>query len=450
MVQKISLRVTLFTFVLLCGSAVWGAPADQAAKAWKAVPAILSRIKPPKFPHHEFLVTKYGAVGDGVTDCTDAFRKAIDECNSAGGGIVVVSGGTFLTGAIHLKSNVNLCVKKDAKILFSTDPNHYLPVVFARFEGTEVMNYSPLIYAFGQTNIAITGGGTLDGQGKTWHPWASSGDPKRLVDMGNRGVPVEKRIFGEGYHLRPNFIVPFHCNNVLIQDVHVLNSPMWVLNPVYCTNVTIQNVTIDTRGPNTDGCDPDSCADVLVRGCNFSDGDDCIAIKSGRDHDGQKIDVPCRDLVIQNCRFQAGHGGVGIGSETSGGIRDVFAENCQFDSTNLVMAIRLKTNPARGGYIEDVYVRDCVVKVAQIGISMTLRYYSSGAMNGDAIPIIRNVDIRNTTFKQLTERPVFIEGWSESAPISDISIVDCRFLHAAKENYVTNATDIVMDGSRFQ
>jgi polygalacturonase len=449
MVHKISLRLALFIFVLLCGPAVWGTPADQASKEWKEVPSILSRIKPPKFPSRKFPVTEYGAAGDGVTDCTEAFQKAIDACNSSGGGVVVVSGGTFLTGAIHLKSNVDLCVKKGAKILFSTDPNHYLPVVHARFEGTEVMNYSPLVYAFEQTNIAITGRGTLDGQGATWHPWASSGDPRRLVEMGIRGVPVEKRIFGEGHHLRPNFIVPFRCNNVLIQDIHIVNSPMWVMNPVYCTNVTIQNVTVDTLGPNTDGCDPDSCADVLVRNCNFSDGDDCIAIKSGRDRDGQKINIPCRDLVIQNCRFQAGHGGIGIGSETAGGVRDVFAENCRFDSTNLVMAIRLKTNPARGGYIEGVYVRDCVVKVAQIGISMTLRYSSSGAMNGDTIPVIRNVDIRNATFKQLTKQPVFIEGWSESAPISDISIVDCRFLHAGEKNHITNAKDIVMDGSRF-
>ncbi len=448
MVHKISLRLTLLIFVF-CGPAAWGTPADGASKAWKEVPSILSRINPPQFPSHEFLITHYGAVGDGATDCSEAFQKAIDACNSAGGGVVVVSGGTFLTGAIHLKSNVDLCVKKGAKVLFSTDSNHYLPVVNARFEGTEVMNYSPLVYAFEQTNIAITGGGTLDGQGTTWHAWASSGDPRRLVEMGTRGVPVEKRIFGEGHHLRPNFIVPFRCNNVLIQDIHIVNSPMWVMNPVYCTNVTIQNVTVDTRGPNTDGCDPDSCADVLVRNCNFSDGDDCIAIKSGRDRDGQKINIPCRDLVIQNCRFQAGHGGIGIGSETAGGVRDVFAENCRFDSTNLVMAIRLKTNPARGGYIEGVYVRDCVVKVAQIGISMTLRYSSSGAMNGDTIPIIRNIDIRNTTFKQLTAKPVFIEGWSESAPISDVSIVDCRFLHTAEKNYITNATDIVMDGSRF-
>jgi len=361
----------------------------------------------------------------------------------------VVSGGTFLTGAIHLKSNVDLCVKRGATIRFSTDPKAYLPVVLARYEGTEVMNYSPLVYAFEQTNIAITGDGTLDGQGTSWHSWKSFDDPRRLVELAARGVPAGQRIFGAGHHLRPNFIVPDRCRNILIQGIRIVDSPMWVINPVYCTNVTVQSVTVDTQGPNTDGCDPDSCADVLIRNCNFSDGDDCIAIKSGRDLDGQKINVPSRDIVIQNCRFEAGHGGVAIGSETSGGIEDVFAEHCRFDSTNLEMAIRLKTNPARGGFIEQIYVRDCVIKRAQIGIDMTLRYGSSGAIDGHAVPVIRNIDIRNTRFKQLTKQPVFIEGWSESARISNVSIVDCHFPPAPKKNYITNATDIVMDGSRF-
>jgi polygalacturonase len=449
MVKTNPVREVLLILILMCGPCAWSRPHDQATKAWAQVPAILSHIHPPKFPDCEFPVTKFGAAGDGVTDCTEAFRNAIDECSAAGGGAVVVSRGTFLTGAIHLKSNVDLNVQRGATIRFSADPNHYLPVVFARYEGTEVMNYSPLVYAFEQTNIAITGGGTLDGQGTNWHSWKASGDPKRLVEMGNRGAQVGQRIFGEGHHLRPNFIVPFRCNNVLIEGVRIINSPMWVINPVYCTNVTVENATVDTEGPNTDGCDPDSSADVLVRNCDFSDGDDCIAIKSGRDRDGQRINIPSRDIVIQDCRFKAGHGGIAIGSETSGGVQDIFAEHCEFNSTNLEMAIRLKTNPARGGYIQNVYVRDCVILQAQIGIDMTLRYASSGAMNGDAIPFIRNIDIRDTTFRRLTKQPVFIEGWSNSAPISDVSIVHCRFLDTGEKNYITNATDIVMDGSKF-
>ncbi len=412
------------------------------------MPGILARIIPPQFPQREFPVTNYGAVGDGVTDCTEAFRKAIDDCTGAGGGEVVVAGGTFLTGAIHLKSNVNLHVVKGATILFTTNREEYLPAVFVRYEGTEIMNYSPFIYAFEQTNIAITGEGTLDGQGHTWHQWKSSSDPKLPVEMADRGTPLAQRIFGSAHRLRPNFIVPFRCQNVLIEGIRIVDSPMWVINPVYCTNVIVHHVTVGTTGPNTDGCDPDSCTDVLIDNCSFSDGDDCIAIKSGRDQDGQKINLPCQNLVIRNCHFEAGHGGIAIGSETSGGVRNVFAQDCHFDSPDLEMAIRLKTNPARGGYIENVYVRSCEVKLAKVGIDMTLRYASSGAIEGAAIPVIRDIDIRNCTFETLTKQPVFIEGWSPSFPISNISIINCRFLHADEKSFMTNAVNVVMDGSQ--
>lgn len=358
----------------------------------------------------------------------------------------MVSGGAFLTGAIHLKSNVNLHVEKGATILFRTNTENYLPPVFARYEGTEVMNYSPLVYAFEQTNIAITGEGTLDGQGANWHSWKASDEPRQLVEMAGKGAPVAQRIFGDGHHLRPNFVVPIRCRNVLVEGIHIVDSPMWVMNPVYCTNVIIRNVIVNTRGPNTDGCDPDSCTDVLIKNCNFSDGDDCISVKAGRDRDGQSVNIPCRNIVIQDCQFKAGHGGVAIGSETSGGIQNVFAENCHFDSPDLEMAMRFKTNPARGGYIKNIYLRDCVVKMAKVGIHMTLRYSSSGAMEGDSVPVMSDIDIRNSTFEELAKQPVFIEGWSPSHPITNVSIVNCHFLHTTGGVFVTNATDVVMDG----
>jgi len=306
------------------------------------------------------------------------------------------------------------------------------------------MNYSPLIYAFEKTNIAITGEGTLDGQGGAWHSWKSSVDPKLSVEMGNQGVPVAQRIFGSGHHLRPNFVVPFRCRNVLIEGVHIVNSPMWVLNPVYCTNVTVQNVTVDTKGPNTDGCDPDSCTGVLMKNCDFSDGDDCIAIKSGRDRDGRRVNIPCQDIVVENCRFKAGHGGIGIGSETSGGVQNVFGENCHFDSPDLEMAIRLKTNPARGGYIQNVYVRDCVVKLAKIGIDMTLKYASSGAIEGSGVPKISDIDIRDVTFEALIQQPLYIEGWSPVNEITDVSIADCHFPQTVRNSYVTNTARLFL------
>jgi polygalacturonase len=430
--------------ILVASCATHKSGKDSTADAWARVPGILKNIVPPQFPSREFVVTRYGAVGDGTSDSSEAFQKAISECSSAGGGSVVVPPGTFLTGPIHLKNNVNLHLNTGATIRFSTNPDNYLPVVLTRFEGTEVMNYSPFIYAFGQTNIAVTGEGTLDGQASptVWHDWARGGDPRRLVEMGNQGIPTVQRIFGKDHHLRPNFVEPVRCKNILIEGVTILNSPMWVLSPVYCTNVTVRNVTVKTKGPNTDGCDPDSCSDVLIEGCSFSDGDDCIAIKSGRDRDGQKVNVPCRNLVVKDCHFEAGHGGVAIGSETSGGVENVFAENCNFDSPDLEMALRFKTNPARGGFIKDVFIRNCSVKTAQVGVHMTLRYGSSGAMNGESIPKIHDVHIQNCTFANLTKRPIFIEGWSPANQITDVSILSCNFLQANQDSMVTNASNI--------
>jgi len=417
--------------------------AAVAAKAWATVPSILANIVPPKFPHRDFIITNYGAVADGVTDNSEAFRKAIDACSQSGGGRVVVPDGTFLTGAIHLENNVNLHLKERALIRFTTNTDAYLPAVFTRYEGTEVMNYSPFIYAFEQTNIAVTGKGTLDGQGAFWHAWRAPGDPARLVKMASSGVPASERIFGGVARLRPNFVEPVRCRNVLIADIHIINSPMWVLSPVYCTNVTVRGVTVDTKGPNTDGCDPDSCNGVFIKDCSFSDGDDCIAIKSGRDTDGQKINIPCQNLVIENCDFKAGHGGVAIGSETSGGVQNVFAQNDRFNSPDLEMAMRFKTNPARGGYIKDAYLRHCTVKTAQVGISMTLRYSSSGAMAGSAIPVIRDIDIRDCAFAKL-QQPIFIQGWSPTNPITDINISNCKFLHADKKSFVSDATRVYL------
>ena len=413
---------------------------------WAQVPQILSRIVPPKFSIRDFPITDYGAKGDATTDCTKAFREAIDACTKAGGGRVVVPSGKFLSGAIHLRNNVNLHVTKDATILFTTNTAAYLPVVFTRFECMEVMNYSAFVYAFEQTNVALTGEGTLDGQAsdKAWHPWKSSSDPRKLAQMGKDNVPVKDRIFGDKGKLRPNFVQPVRCRNVLIEGVRIINSPMWVIHPLYSTNVTVRGVTVITEGPNTDGCNPDSCTDVLIENCNFSNGDDCIAIKSGRDHDGRRVNILTENVVVRNCHFEAGHGGVTMGSETSGGIRNVFAENCSFDSADLDMAIRFKTNPARGGFIENIFVRNCTVKTAKYGIHMTLRYGGNGAIEGESIPRVRNIDIRDSKFANLTKGPIFIEGWSPEAQITDVTVANCELACTKKNatNTITNAARI--------
>ena len=423
---------------------------DESAQAWAQMNEIRKRIVPPTFPAHDFVITRHGAVADGKSDCTQAIGDTIEECSKAGGGRVVVPPGNYLSGPIQLKSNVNLYLAKDATIHFSTDPAHYLPVVLTRFESTEVMNYSPFIYALGQENIAITGEGTLDGQASAgeWYQWKKlDDDVNQLLEMGNANVPVAQRIFGAGHKLRPNFVQPYRCKNLLIEGIHIIDSPMWVLTPTLCTNVTIRNVTVDTQGkkaraPNTDGCDPDSCTDVLIEDCVFNTGDDCIAIKAGRNRDGRRLNVPCQNIIVRDCKFEAGHGGLTAGSETSGGIRNVFVENCSFDSKSLQMAFRFKTNPLRGGFIKNINIRDCTVKAAQIGIHITMQYEDVSV--GETIPDIRDIRIQNVKFETLTSAPLFVQGLSDKVKVSNVIIADCTFPKTRKQSEITFADNVLV------
>ena len=294
---------------------------------------------------------------------------------------------------------------------FSPDPKLY-PIVLTRFEGLECMNYSPFIYAFNQQNIAITGGGTLDGQasGEHWWPWAGKrgakpDDPNQrkaraaLMEMAEKGVPVEQRKFGEGGWLRPMFIQPYRCTNVQMEDITITNSPMYEMHPVLCKNVIARNVKVSSHGPNNDGCDPESSVDVLIDGCTFDTGDDCIAIKSGRNADGRRLHAPSENLIVQNCVMKDGHGGVTMGSECSGDIRNVFAQDCQMDSPNLNVALRFKNNAIRGGVIEHVYMRNVKAgQVAQAAIDVDF-YYEEGE-KGPFTPVVRDVEVINLEVKK--------------------------------------------------
>jgi polygalacturonase len=422
-------------------------PPGRSPTAWSKVPEILKRIHAPAFPAQAFNVLDFGATPNSTNDCTSAFKKAIDTCHRAGGGQVVVPAGVYSSGAIHLLGNINLHLEKNATIRFSTNTEAYLPMVFTRGVA-EMMNYSPFVYAFEQENVAITGEGTLDGQASKgeWPLWVKA-DPAhsaRLIELGNKEVPVEQRRMGPGHFIRPCFVEFVRCRNVLIQGVTVRDSPNWVLHPLYCTNVTVDGVSVVSHGKNNDGCDPDSCTDVLIQNCVFDDGDDCIAVKAGRDHDGRRINIPCENVLIRHCTFKDGHGGVTLGSETAGGIRNVFAEDCEFDSSNQDNALRFKTNPTRGGYIRDIYIRNCNIKTAKYGINMTMRYFSKEVKAADHIAAVENIDIRNCIFQTITKQPVFIEGWSPEAQITDVTVANCTFPAGAPPNTITNASRIHM------
>lgn len=425
---------------------------------WGTLPDILSRIKPPEFPKRDFDITKFGAVADEAKDSADAIARAISRCNEAGGGRVVIPPGVFATAAIHFKSNVDLHLSAGATLKFSRDPRRYLPVVYTRWEGTECLNYSPFVYAYEQDNIAITGTGTLDGQAdcEHWWPWKgrtdcgwSKGQPSQvdarnaLMQMGEKNVPLTDRKFGEGHLLRPSFIQPVRGKNILIEGVTIVNSPMFEINPLFCDNVTVRNVKINSHGPNNDGCDPDSCTNMLIENCVFDTGDDCIAIKSGRNRDGRRIARPSENIVIRNCRMKDGHGGVAIGSEMSGGVRNVFVERCTMDSPHLNEALRLKTNAMRGGVIENVYMRDVTIGEIADAILQIDFYYEEGP-KGPERPQVRNIDVRDVTCRQ-AKYAVYARGFRD-APIRDVQVEHCTFEHVTEANVVDNVQDLTLRG----
>jgi len=424
---------------------------------WKTeYPQILARIKPPTFPKKDFNILKYGAKPGGTFDCREAINGAIDACAKAGGGRVVVPAGEFLTGAIRLRSNVNLYVSKGATLKFSTDPKAYLPLVHTRWEGMELMHLSPLIYAFEQTNVAITGEGTLDGQGRSyfwkWHGNPNyGGDPNvlsqrparaRLYEMMDKGVPVAERIFGEGHYLRPQFIQPYRCKNVLIEGVKIVDSPMWEVHPVLCENVTVRKVEISSHGPNNDGCDPESCKDVLIEDCFFDTGDDCIAIKSGRNNDGRRLAAPSENIIIRNCTMKDGHGGITVGSEISGGVRNVFGHDCKLDSADLWTALRVKNNASRGGKLENFYFRNITVgQVSRAVVEIDFNY-EEGA-KGEFTPVVRNYVVEDLTCTT-GNRAVDLQGLA-NAPIYQVTMKNCTFGTVKNPSVVKNVVGLKLE-----
>lgn len=413
---------------------------------------ILARIRPPRFPDRLFDIVNYGAAANNK-DAGDAIRAAIEACSQAGGGVVNVPKGVWLTGPIHLKSNTNLHLAEGAVLRFSTDPKRY-PIVFTRWESTECMNYSPLIYAFEQNNIAVTGAGTLDGQADNDHWWPWKGNEKfgfhkgaaeqktaraALVAMGEKDVPVGQRVFGEGHYLRPNFFQPYRCNNVLIEGVTIVRSPMWEVNPVLCHNVTVRGVKIDSHGPNNDGCDPDACTDVLIENCEFDTGDDCIAIKAGRNRDGRRVGVPCENLIVRNCVMKDGHGGVSIGSEASGGVRNVYIDGCKMDSPHLDRALRIKTNSYRGGAIENVFFSNSTIgQVAEAVLDIDFNYEEG--KGGPFKPVVRNVVLDNIVSHK-SKYGLTLRGFPD-APIVGVRLVNCKFENVALPDVIENVKDL--------
>jgi polygalacturonase len=431
-INFLKLKIVALVIVVLSSCASKSQKLETGNDNWSNMYKIISAIKEPVFSKKVFNVTTYGAIGDGKFDNSLVFKKAIEECTKNGGGIVNVPSGKYYTGPIHLDNNVNLHLEEGCEILFSTNPKDF-PIVHTSFEGTELMNYSPLIYAFQKTNVAVTGKGTLNGQAKNenWWSWCGKdvygwkkGAPvqnvKRLMDMAENGVPVAERVFGEGFYLRPSFIEFFDCKNVLLKEFKIVNAPFWILHPIKATNVIVDGVYVQSHGPNNDGCDPEYSKNVIIRNCTFDTGDDCIAIKSGRDNDGRRVGIKSENIIVQNCKMFDGHGGVTIGSEISAGVSNVYVENCDMDSPELDRAIRIKTNTRRGGTTENVFVRNLKigqVKESVLGIDMF--YTIHGNQTGNFIPTVQNIYLENITVKNGGDFGILVKGLEQS-PVKNI------------------------------
>lgn len=414
-------------------------------------------------------ITRFGAKTDATAAHNQkAIQKAIDHCSHRGGGRVVVpSGMHFITGAITMKSMVNLVVEEGAILEFDFLPQLY-PTVETSWEGIDCYNLSPCIYAFRAHDIAITGKGTIDGGGtkSTWWPWCGAerfgwtssiasqknGSRQRLLDCAENDIPMTSsmRSFTERDALRPQLIGINQCQRVLIEDVTLIRSPFWVIHPLKSTDVTISGATITNDGPNGDGCDPESCDRVIIEHCFFNTGDDCIAIKSGRNADGRRRAMPSQNIIIRHCTMRNGHGGVVVGSEISGGCRNVFVHNCHMDSPNLDRVLRIKTNTCRGGHIRDIFMKDVTVgQCREAVLRINLNYESHEACKRGFFPSVSNILMENVTCEK-SKHGIFISGLDDGYFVHDITLRNCHLSGISNGNIIKGKVqDIDTSSSSF-
>ena len=428
-------------------------PACAFAAGWddNEYKRIEQSIQLPKIAERQFLITSFGAKTTATAAQNQkAINRVISLVSKKGGGKVIIPKGTWNTGAIELKSHVNLVLEEGATLHFAFEPKLY-PLVRTSWEGLACWNYSPCIYAYKATDIAITGKGTIDGGGNNDTFWQWNGSPRfgfkegvtkesqklgsrsKLLKMAEDGVPFDERKFGMGYGLRPQLVNMVHCERILITDVKMINSPFWVIHPLLSKNITVDGVYVWNEGPNGDGCDPEACENVLIQNCVFHTGDDCIAIKSGRNNDGRLWNQPSKNIIIRNCKMEDGHGGVVIGSEISGGCENVYAENCVMDSPHLERILRIKTNNCRGGQVQNINMRNVVVgQCKEAVVKINLDYERKEICYRGFEPIVNNVNVENVTC-QKSDYGVLIIGRDSLENVYDINIKNCKFDGVVKE-----------------
>jgi len=451
LLSSVAASGSLLTSTQLLSGCTTKAIRSRSQAQWDQEASIIKNaIKRPQIPDRSINIASIISQ-EHDDDFNQAVHSAIRALSLQGGGkLIIPKGEWFSNGPIHLESNINLHLEAGAIVTFSTDPLLYKPYVYTRWEGMELMGYSPLIYAYQKQNIAITGNGILDGGAseKNWWPWKGSwksstwGDHptanqkytrNALQEMVANGTPVEERVFEHNF-LRPPFIQPYACENVLIEGVKILRSPFWLINPVLCKNVTVNSVHCESFGPNSDGCDPESCTNVLIENCTFDTGDDCIAIKSGRNADGRRIGVPSSNIVIENCEMKAGHGGVVIGSEISGGVENLYAQYCRMSSPDLDRGIRIKTNSIRGGLLRNLNYRN--IDIGTVKDAVVINYFYEEGDAGNFPPKLEDVTIENLHVN-VAVRPFVLRGYTHS-PIKGITLNDITVVTSEKSSLIEN------------
>jgi polygalacturonase len=417
----------------------------QSAADWNRAEEIVRSIRLPQIPDREYVITDYGAQAGGAVDARPAIMTAIKRAAAEGGGRVRIPPGKWLSrGPIHLASRINLHLAEGATLLFAPEARHYLPVVLTRWEGTEVYGYSPLIYAFEVRDVAITGKGTIDGNGAseflTWIPKAEP-DFQRLRRMGAEGTPVAKRIFGEGTHLRPSIIQFFRAERVLLEDYTVLNSPFWVNHLVYTDHATLRRVRVESHHANNDGVDVDSSRYVLIEHCWFRTGDDSVVVKSGRDRDGRDIGRPSEHVVVRH-NDMGGEDGIALGSEMSGGIRHVyFTDNVLRKGAS---AIRFKANLDRGGTVEHIRVRNFTVEAFDNLFWFQLDY--PGQLGGNFPSTYRDIVFENFTVERAGT--VFNGDAPAAAPLRDVTLRNVQIKQADRTFVLKNVEGLKLENVR--
>ena len=362
--------------------------------------------------HASFNVRDCGALGNGQDLDSPAIQAAIDACAAQGGGTVTLPAGRYHAGSLFLRSNITLHLDSGAVLLGSENPDDY-PVIHSRWEGKHQDTHAPLIGGDRLQNICVTGRGTIDGRGAVW--WKAK-EEKTLA------------------YPRPRLVSFSNCSNVLIETITAINSPSWTINPIHCQNLNVHAVTIinPADSPNTDGINPDSCRSVHISDCYISVGDDCITLKSGTEHEHPDRYAPCRDITITNCTLERGHGGVVIGSEMSGGVKNVVISNCVFIGTD--RGIRIKSRRGRGGVIEDIRVSNLIMDGVLCPFTINL-YYHIGVLGdlrvsdksprsvNEGTPRVRRVHFSHITARQVRYAAGFLYGLAEM-PLEDISFTD--------------------------